>query len=431
MVAGGAARIERWAALRPWSRRRSVVWWLAGAAIVFGIGLVAGKGGDPLIDLKVYRAGGLSWMRGLPLYSAQFPRPLPGPDLPFTYPPFAAIVFSLFGVVGYHVAAALLVVAGLGALTRVIVLVWRERCQAWELPALDTRLAVTMTLAVLVVEPISSTFLHGQINLVLMGLIATDTLGPRSRIPRGSLTGIAAAIKLTPAVFLIYFIARRQWRAAATAACAFTGVTLLSLLLARRDSQTYWTGTVFDPSRIGDLGYAANQSIRGALHRLGMGADTEAHAWIVAAALVILLAYRGARRCVASGNLTGAVAVVAACQLLISPVSWSHHWIWVAPLLPVLVVRVIAIGSRGQIAGVAALIAVFLMGPLLLLPVDHGVEMRWTWWQNVIGDAYMILTLSFVACVALYRRAEDSAVSPTASDAPAGRGWLLEAAVFE
>lgn len=420
VASAGAEWIERCVSgVRPWSRRRSVAWWLVVAAGVFGVGLIAGKGGNPLIDLKVYRAGGISWIRGLPLYAAQFPRPLAGPDLPFTYPPFAAVVFSVFGVVGYHVAAALLVVVGLGALTWVVVLVWRERGAAWGLPGLNARGVVTVTLAVVVVEPVCSTFLHGQINLLLMGLVAADTLGPRTVVPRGVPTGIAAAIKLTPAVFLIYFVARRQWGSAARAVAAFGGAMLLSFVVAGQDSETYWTRTVFDPARIGDLGYAANQSIRGALHRLGMGVKPEEHTWLVASAIVIFLAYRGARRCIASDNLTCAVAVVAACQLLISPVSWSHHWVWVAPILPAFVAYVVRSGSRVRIAGIAALTAVFLVGPLLLVPIDHGREMHWYWWQNVIGDTYMLITLSFVAWVALARRA-------VASDGPtlrSGAWW--------
>ncbi len=416
MVAGAEPWLDRWlASVKPWSRRRSIAWWLAAAAVVFGVGLIAGKGGDPLIDLKVYRAGGQSWLQGLPLYAARFPSPLKGPDLPFTYPPFAAIVFSVFGVVGYYAAAAMLVVIGLSALTWVILLVWRERHQAADLPAPTPRLVVTTTLAALVVEPISSTFLHGQINLLLMGLVATDTLCPRTRIPRGVLTGVAAAIKLTPAVFLLYFAARRQWRAAVTAACAFAGATLLSFVFARQDSETYWTRTVFDPTRIGDLGYAANQSIRGAVHRLGMGVRTEEYAWFLVSALVICLAYRGARRCVAHEDLSCAVAVVAACQLLISPVSWSHHWVWAAPILLVLAAQVTRTGSRRKIAGAAALIAVFLMGPLLLFPVNGGREMRWFWWQNLIGDAYMLVTLSFIAWAALFRRSAVTAEPPVAS----------------
>ena len=413
MTVGGEARVDRWAtAVKPWSRRRAAVWWGGAAALVFGVGLVAGKGDNPLIDLKVYRAGGLSWMKDLPLYAAHFPKPLPGPDLPFTYPPFAAIAFSVFGLVGYHFAAFLLVAIGFSALTWTIYLVLRERSGARNLPTITPRCLVTLTLVALIMEPISSTFLHGQINLLLMGLVATDALGPKTRLPRGVLAGIAAAIKLTPAVFLLYFVARRQWRVAATMIASFGVATLLSFLLATRDSKDYCTVTVLDPARIGDLGYAGNQSIRGALHRLGLNHHLEVYLWFALSMVVIALAYRGARRFLAGGNAAGALAVVAACQLLISPVSWSHHWVWIAPMLLPFAVQVVRDKSRLKMVALALLTVVFLMGPLLLFPVDHGRELRWGWWENVIGDAYTLITLSFVAWAAMFRRVAAAAVIP-------------------
>ena len=333
MMAGDGPWIDRLTSVykQPWSRRRAVAWWTAAAVLVFGIGLVAGKGGNPLIDLKVYRDGGISFMKDLPLYTSRFPHPLSGPDLPFTYPPFAAVVFSVLGFVGYYLAAVLMVAIGFTALTWTVYLVLRNRAGSRFLPRPTPRVLVTLTLVSLVMEPISSTFLHGQINLLLMGLVVTDALGPKTRIPRGVLAGIAAAIKLTPAVFLLYFVARRQWKTASNMVAAFIGATSLSIILAPRDSEAYWTATVFDPTRIGDLGYAANQSLRGGLHRLGglpglaMSVKTEEHLWLGLSMIVIGLAYAGARRAVKRGDTVCALAVVAACQLLISPVSWSHH----------------------------------------------------------------------------------------------------------
>jgi len=263
-----------------------------------------------------------------------------------------------------------------------------------------------------VMEPISSTFLHGQINLLLMGLVVTDALGPKTRIPRGVLAGIAAAIKLTPAVFLLYFVARRQWKTASNMVAAFIGATSLSIILAPRDSEAYWTATVFDPTRIGDLGYAANQSLRGGLHRLGglpglaMSVKTEEHLWLGLSMIVIGLAYAGARRAVKRGDTVCALAVVAACQLLISPVSWSHHWVWIAPMLLPFAIQILRGRERLKIAGLGLLSVVFLIGPLLLFPVNHGLEMHWGWWENLIGDAYMLITLAFVVWAAVARRAE-------------------------
>ena len=412
MMAGDGPWLDRLTTVykQPWSRRRAAAWWMGAAALVFGIGLIAGKGGNPLIDLKVYRDGGISFMKDLPLYTARFPHPLEGPDLPFTYPPFAAVVFSLLGFVGYYLAAVLMVAIGFTALTWTMYLVLRNRAGARFLPEPTPRVLVTLTLLSLVMEPISSTFLHGQINLLLMGLVVTDALGPKTRIPRGALAGIAAAIKLTPAVFLLYFVARRQWKTASNMVAAFIGATSLSIILAPRDSKAYWTATVFDPTRIGDLGYAANQSLRGGLHRLGglpgmaMSVKTEEHLWFGLSMIVIGLAYLGARRAIERGDTVCALAVVAACQLLISPVSWSHHWVWIAPMLLPFAIQIIRGRERLKIAGLALLTLVFLIGPLLLFPVDHGLEMHWGWWENVIGDAYLLITLSFVVWAAATRR---------------------------
>jgi alpha-1,2-mannosyltransferase len=421
MMAGDGPWMDRLttAYKQPWSRRKAAAWWIAAATLVFGVGLVAGKGGNPLIDLKVYRDGGISFMKDLPLYTARFPHPLKGPDLPFTYPPFAAVVFSVLGFVGYYLAAVLMVAIGFTALTWTLYLVLRSRAGGRFLPEPTPRVLVTLTLVSLVLEPISSTFLHGQINLLLMGLVATDALGPKTRLPRGVLAGIAAAIKLTPAVFLLYFVARRQWKTASNMAAAFVGATSLSFILAPRDSKAYWTETVFDPTRIGDLGYAANQSLRGGLHRLGglpgmaMSMKTEEHLWFGLSMIVIALTYLGARRAIRRGDTVCALAVTAACQLLISPVSWSHHWVWIAPMLLPLAIQIVRGRERLKIAGLVLLTAVFLIGPLLLFPVDHGLEMHWGWWENLIGDAYMLITLSFVVWAAVARRS-----GKAAADAP-------------
>ena len=422
MVDDGAWIDRLTTSYKPWSRRRAAAWWMAAAVLVFGVGLIAGKGGNPLIDLKVYRDGGISFMKDLPLYTARFPHPLKGPDLPFTYPPFAAVVFSVLGFVGYYLAAVLMVAIGFSALTWTIYLVLHNRAGARFLPEPTPRVLVTITLMSLVMEPISSTFLHGQINLLLMGLVVTDALGPKTRIPRGVLAGIAAAIKLTPAVFLLYFVARRQWKTASNMAASFVGATSLSFILAPRDSKAYWTATVFDPTRIGDLGYAANQSLRGGLHRLGglpgmaMSVKTEEHLWFALSMVVIGLAYLGARRAIRREDPVCALAVVAACQLLISPVSWSHHWVWIAPMLLPFAIQIVRGRDRLKMAGLALLTVVFLIGPLLLFPTNNGLEMHWGWWENVIGDAYLLITLSFVVWAAVSRKnkpAGQSAPLPT------------------
>ena len=421
MALGGESWTDRLVAPDAlWSHRRATAWWVAAVVAVFGIGLIAGHGNNPLIDLRVYRVGGLSWLKGLPLYTSRFPAPLEGPNLPFTYPPFAAVAFSGLGLLGYYAAAMVMAIIGFSSLTWTIHLVTRGRSRAAANPAMAPKFVVLLTLCALVLEPVSSTLLHGQINLLLMGLVATDALARKTLLPRGVLAGIAAAMKLTPAVFLLYFVARRQWRAAGVMAASFVVSTLVGALAAPADSRTYWTATVFDPSRIGDLGYASNQSIRGAIHRLGFSMHTETVAWFVVSMLVIAIAYRGARVMHARANAAAALAVVAACQLLISPVSWSHHWVWVAPMLVPVAARTFWCGTRLRKAAMSALLAVFLIGPHWLFPNDHGREMHWAWWENAIGDTYTIVTLGFVVWSATVRvravRAASSPAEPVADD---------------
>jgi len=332
-----------------------------------------------MVDLTVYRAGGLSLVRGIPLYTGEFPA-----KLPFTYPPFAAVVFSWLGVVPWPVAVGVITVAGLAALAAVVALVAPSRAVPLAAVAVGVGLAV---------EPIRDTLLFGQINLVLMGLVAADCLLPKVRHPRGMLIGIAAAAKLTPAFFVLFFLARRQFAPAVTAVVAFGGATGVAMLLTPSDSITYWTATVFDTDRIGGAAFATNQSLRGALHRLGLDPFEERTLWLLLACSVLLLAWHAARRAHEADEPVLALLVVAAAGLLVSPVSWSHHWVWVAPALVWAVVR-----FRRWTLLVPA--AVFVAGQRWL-PHGDDQELAWLGWQHVIGNGYLLAAVGFLVWAGL------------------------------
>src|SRR5262249_19523042 len=119
-------------------------------------------------------------------------------------------------------------------------------------------------------EPIRECVTFGQINMLLMGAITADCLLRRTPSPRGALIGLAAAVKLTRAAFVLFFLARRQWRPVLVAAASFVAAGLLGLVLAPRDTRAYWFGALLDPARIGGLAFTSNQSLRGLLHRLGL-----------------------------------------------------------------------------------------------------------------------------------------------------------------
>ncbi|WP_020416155.1 glycosyltransferase 87 family protein [Amycolatopsis sp. ATCC 39116] len=332
------------------------------------------------LDLHVYRTGGFAWRTGAALYEPGFAALVPGMPLPFTYPPFAAILFAPVELLPWHVAKFAISLASAAALA-VTTTITARRLIA-DRAAAD---ALGMSVAALwaLFEPARQTIGFGQINLILMALVAADCLLPRTRWPRGLLVGVAAAIKLTPAVFVLLFLLRGRYRATATAVASFAACGLAALLLAPRDSAQYWLHTLFDPERIGGLAYAFNQNIQAVLVRL-LPASTLL--WAVLAAAVMALAAAAARR--ARDDVTALLAI-AAGGLLASPVSWSHHWVWVLPAAVAVLVR----APRWT-----PVLLVFVVGPHSWLPQTHDLEMHWTWWQHLLGSSYVLVTM-----VALYR----------------------------
>ena len=364
-------------------------WWLAAVAVVTVFFVARGLTvpGD-LTDLDVYRAGGASWLHGSPLYTDEFPF-----WLPFTYPPVAAVLFGALAILPLVAAATLLTAAGLVGLSLASFGAVPHRAVAL--------LAVT---GGVLLEPVRTTLTFGQVNLVLMGLVAADCLLGRTRWPRGLLVGLAAAVKLTPAVFILFFLARRQPGAAVTATVTFAAATSAGMLLAPADSLRYWHTTIFDPSRIGGGEFATNQSLRGALARLGLPEVC----WVVLVLVVLALAWRGARRAAEPvvALLVVALLVVAAAGLLVSPVSWSHHWVWIVPAVFVFAVRLYR-NRRGMVA-LAAVVVAFAFGHRFL-PHARQRELEWTWWQHVLGNSYVLVAMAFLIWCATTRLARTPA----------------------
>jgi alpha-1,2-mannosyltransferase len=232
----------------------------------------------PHLDLDVYRLGARMWLSGGDLYGL-LPPTIIGNHLPFTYPPVAAVLFTPFTLVPLPVAGVVLTALSVVALVVV--------------PRLTpARVAVVLPVALLL-EPVRETLGFGQVNLLLMALVALDCLHRRPRWPRGVLVGLAAAIKLTPAAFVLFFLLRGGRRAAVTALGSFVAVTAIGFAVNPAGSVRYWTSTVFDPGRIGEVSFEANQSIKGVLARLGVESGA---VWRVLAAVVVAVGAIAGRR---------------------------------------------------------------------------------------------------------------------------------------
>ena len=161
--------------------------------------------------------------------------------LPFIYPPFAAMLLAPFAfpAVDGRLGAAVRALAGLPAATLYV-----TARQAWPDGGPGGALsAAALALPLLLwIEPVLETFEFGQVNLVLMGLVAVDCLAPRTRWPRGLLIGIAAAIKLTPAAFVLFFLLRRDVRAAVVTVVTAAVATGIGFVVDATSSARYWFG---------------------------------------------------------------------------------------------------------------------------------------------------------------------------------------------
>ncbi|HEX4224001.1 MAG TPA: glycosyltransferase 87 family protein [Pseudonocardiaceae bacterium] len=286
------------------------------------------------LDLDVYRIGSTVWRHGGDLYGWIPPVHI-GPRslyMLFTYPPVSAILLAPLSLVSFATASVLISVLTVATLLLVVVLAVRglglftSRWRGWLLVGAVFPVALWF-------EPVRETLGFGQINVLLMALVALDCLGGGRRWPRGVLVGLAAAIKLTPAVFIVWFLVRKDWRSALRAGVSFCVVTGITFVIDPHDSLRYWTSAVFDPGRIGQPGSADNQSIMGTLARFGLGNAPRELLWLGLVAGVLWLTVLGVRRVVEAGHVVLGLSLVGLAGLLCSPVSWSHHWVWAVPLL--------------------------------------------------------------------------------------------------
>lgn len=388
------------------------------------------------LDLDVYRIGAKAWIDNHDLYG-RLPRTQGGLPEPFTYPPISAIVMAPLAIISSTLAGVLMTAASLALLVCVLALFFRSTKLAagrgsW-------RLATTLLPLAVLLEPVRTTLAYGQINIVLMALVAFDTLlpstwftirGRRVGWPRGALTGVAGALKLTPMVFLLYFVARKDWKGCLSVLGGFATITLVGFALAPHDSWEYWSTTVFQTGRIGPGVFSGNQSLTGVLDRAHLTGGTETAAWLGVSAVMAALAFFAVRRSARQGRTVTAVAVTACTQLLVSPVSWSHHWVWCAPILLCALVRGRRLWRQGGGARyfwiTVAIAAVYLSEPQVWFPHTENREYGWALWEQAIGSAYVWVGVVTVLLVALGKTPPPQAAARASAEGEA-RAELEEA----
>ena len=347
------------------------------------------------LDSFVYYEAVRQWLDGGDLYHwyANPPQSL----WPFTYTPLAAWIISPLTRLSYQSATVLLVIAT-PLCTAVATHVVLRRSGVG--PRTSHSLAPWIALiGVIALEPFPKTMEYGQVNAILMALVAVDLLAiPGHSKWRGALSGLAAAIKLTPAVAILVLLVRREWRAAATMVGSAVGLTVLAGLFAPTETRQFFTWAMWDPGRAGFADYSGNQNLKGAIAR-ALPESAWNPTWAVCSLLTVVAAWFLCRRLdrlrEADDNagdigpiLTLQVSVVMVLGLLISPISWSHHWVWCLPTL--MSVGAAAWRWRSTVLGVAGVagIAVFVLAMQWWFPEQNHVEQGWPAWAKFVGSSY-------------------------------------------
>jgi alpha-1,2-mannosyltransferase len=285
------------------------------------------------LDLRVYMGAAHELLAGRDPYDFHFTFV----KLYATYPPFALAVFSPLSMLPVHLLVYLWSLANLACLGWLCMTALTEvGALGGDRPSGLRRLVLPALLAfgcTILLEPVRADLGFGQVNLFLISMVVADVLKRRRR-GRGMLVGAAAAVKFTPLVFVLLLAAERDWRAVRRSVATFAGATAAAWAIAPSVSDQYFLHFGTMEQRIGAPSYVSNQSLNGIFTRLGLGGFSSAGMWFICSLAVMGLAFVLARRLVGKGgSLLPALLVFATAGLLASPISWDHHWSWVA-LLP-------------------------------------------------------------------------------------------------
>ncbi|APT93725.1 membrane protein [Corynebacterium phocae] len=346
------------------------------------------------VDMIIYRQGVQAYLDGRSMYA----EPMMAGDLalPFIYPPFGALVMAPLNLLGLSDDAAgnLLIALSNGLVLLCLYLVFRAVCGR-----ADIWWAVLPLWAVaLNFEPVDLNNGFAQINIVVMALVVLDLVPRKRYLPQGWLIGIAAAIKITPLAMLLYFLVRKEIKPIVAAGVSALAATALAAAFRWQAFVEFFSSKLLEMGKGADFGvstdYQSNSSIKGVIQRLYTSREAmEAAgtltniAWLVLALGTIaagawLMRYLIAHQLEVEAWLTGAMVM-----LLISPVSWSHHWVWLALIIPVFAYR--ALTWRSFPAGALCAVLAAWAGMLLTVPP------KW-WFGDIIDVQTMAMYQKFL-----------------------------------
>jgi alpha-1,2-mannosyltransferase len=354
-------------------------------------------------DLRLYRGAAHLLLDDGSLYDARIVR-----WAHFTYPPLAAVALTPLVVLPLGadeiVATAINIAALVAVLWFALRLPWGQLGReeetrghvSWSMVALAAAVALWL-------DPITTTLGYGQVNLVIALLILWDLSRSDAAKAKGAMIGLAAGLKLTPLIFVPYLLISRRLHAAFVALGTFAATIAFAFVLAPADAQRYWGSLIFDSKRIGGCCTASNQSLRGAI--LSFAPWTGGAPLLVITVIVAIGGIAFAALAARRGDEAMGFSICALTGLLVSPVSWIHHWALAVPALVLLAARAYRHRSSVGLMAIAALAVVgYSYLPELVIQAYRGrseVPVGW----SLASDSYVLVGVAVlaVACAVEYR----------------------------
>lgn len=411
----------------------------------------------PMADLLVYRAEGAAVLGGHDLYGFRVTRW----QLPATYPPFAALLFTpvarlpLFAARAACVAANLVLLAALVHLSLRLAVgsaaeAVRGRQSRWP----GAAPVLLGTAGALWLEPVFQTVIFGQINLAVAVLVLWDLTRPEGARGKGFALGLAAGVKITPALLAVHLALTGRRREAARAAAGFAASAAVGLAVLPGASMDFWTTRLYQTDRVGKVWIVDNQSLQGLVARLTHN-PAPGPVWAASALLTAVAGLAVAARAHRHGRPALGLVCAAVTALLVSPVSWSHHWVWCVPLLaglaPGLAPSVDPGPAPGPSSGPASAsaglsgdgpgsrtawargartavlvgcAAVFFGRSMWLVPHQGDRDLHLRWWEQPLAAPYPLLGLALLAGTALSTRPRGNEYEARSGPATASVEWV-------
>nr|WP_120727904.1 glycosyltransferase 87 family protein [Streptomyces hundungensis] len=326
-----------------------------------------------MADAQVYRAEGAAVAHGGPLYGFT----VTPWHLPATYPPFAALLFLPTAFVPLSALKAAFCGANVALLALLVVL----SCRFARIEVRAAHVLAATALA-LWLEPVFQTLIFGQVNLALVCLVLWDLSRPAGAFAKGFAVGLAAGIKITPLFFVLHLLVRGRVREALTALAGFITTVLVAALVLPYASVEFFTRRLFETGRVGKAWIVDNQSLQGLLARL-LHTPAPGMVWAAGALVVGAAGLWIARR----AEERHALLVSSFTALLISPISWSHHWVWCVPLIALA-------AGEGRARAAVVLAVVFTARTLWLVPHAGELDLQLPLWQQPLASPYALVGLA-------------------------------------